>query len=489
MIDLLIELGDNGPMQQRVYEGIYAALRDGRLKPGQRLPASRVWALELGVARNTIREATTALIAEGWLEARAGSGLFVRPQPALHSKVEAALTSARAASGQLSLSAWAGQLPQALPELPSSSLVVDFRPGVVSSDAERLFRYRRPAQSRDAVTAALCQYGDPAGELPLRQRIAAYLRQSRSVRCGPDDIVVTSGMHQSMDLLCRLLLEPGRSLAVEDPGYPVIGHAAKLAGAALCHIGVDDNGLKVDEVPSRIAGVYCTPNHQFPLGVALSGSRRRELLDRAAREDFFVIEDDYDCEFYHGAAPSRCLQAEDAAQRVIYVGSVSKILAPALRIGYIVAPPWLRDSLHRAKWVVDRQTSSYAQNALLAIMSSGDFATHLHRMRFEYGKRRTALLDGIGTRLRQYVVALASTCGMHVAARITNGCDARTLCRLAEAEGVGIYEGNQFSSTGSASDILVFAFGRTGAAEIERGLELIEKAWASRRTADALRGP
>lgn len=282
-----------------------------------------------------------------------------------------------------------------------------------------------------------------------------------------------------MDLLSRLLLEPGRSLAVEDPGYPVIGHAAKLAGAALNHIGVDENGLRIDELPSTVAGVYCTPNHQFPLGVALSRSRRRKLLDRAAREGFFVIEDDYDCEFYHGAAPSASLQADDSAERVIYVGSVSKILAPALRIGYIVAPSWLQNSLRRAKWLTDRQTSSYAQNALLTIMTSGDFATHLHKMRLEYGKRRTALLDGIRSKLNHCMVVLESTCGMHVAARVINGHDANVLCRLAQAAGVGIYEGNQFSVLGSASDIVVFAFGNTDTHAIERGLKLIQRAWTS----------
>ncbi|NIF51124.1 PLP-dependent aminotransferase family protein [Burkholderia sp. Ax-1724] len=486
VIDFLIELGQHGTLQQRVYEGIYAALRDGRLQPGQRLPASRIWAIELGVPRNTIREATSALVAEGWLEARTGTGLFVRdvPRPSVRDGEPGADTphdvSATAAPARPTpaLSAWAARLPAAEGLLPVHALSIDFRLGAVSSGAERLFRYRRPgALDGDARAAPLAAYGDAAGEARLRERLAVYLRQSRAVRCTADDIVITSGSHQSLDLLCRLLLDPDRTLAVEDPGYPVAVHLARLAGADALPVPVDDDGLVVDAIPDGVAGVVCTPNHQFPLGVAMSPARRERLLARAARAPFFVIEDDYDCEYYQGTAPAPSLQSFDSHERVIYVGSLSKILAPGLRLGYIVAPRWLRDPLRHARWIADRQSSTYLQNALLTVMASGDFATHLHRMRAEYGRRRAVLLRELERTLGAWLSPLASRCGMHVAARVRGPQGAAPLCRIARDAGIGVYEGQRFSMTGAASDIMVFGFGNVTEAQIVEGTARLAHAW------------
>lgn len=474
MGDLLIRLDGTGPIQQQVYGGIYAALEDGRLALGQRLPASRTWALQLGVSRNTIREATAALIAEGWLEARVGAGLFVRAVPA------AIRSPASATAAPLRLSEWSERLPARTFVLAGKDVDVDFRPGVVSNDAEQLFRRKRLARwPADLEPALLSEYGPPEGDIRLRERIAAYLRQSRAVRCTAADIVITTGTHQSLDLLSRLLLGPGTTFAIEDPGFPVAAEIIRLSGSELTPVRVDEQGIEVDDIPRGIAGLYCTPNHQFPLGVTLSPERRRALVARAAKEGFVILEDDYDCEFYYGTMPSPCLQSEDDDQRVIYLGSLSKTMAPGFRLGFIVSPPWLLERLKCAKWIVDRQTSTHVQNSLLQFMVSGDFASHLSSMRIEYEKRHAILLEAIRTHLRNWLTPLGSTCGLHISTRVNAGFDTGALCRIADEEGVGIYRGGTFSNAGSASDILVFGFGATSAQQITKGIGLLASAWQS----------
>ncbi|WP_231950212.1 PLP-dependent aminotransferase family protein [Paraburkholderia caribensis] len=357
---------------------------------------------------------------------------------------------------------------------------VDFRPGKVSEEAEQVFRRRRLARwPSDMEPGPLSEYGPPEGDVRLRERITAYLRQSRSVRCTAADVVITTGTHQSLDLLSRLLLGPGTSFGVEDPGFPVAAEIARLSGSEPMRLQVDEQGLKVEEIPEGIAGLYCTPNHQFPLGVTLSPGRRKELLARASKDDFVILEDDYDCEFYYGTMPSPCLQSADREQRVIYLGSLSKTLAPAFRLGFIVAPPWLLDSLRRAKWIVDRQTSMHVQNALLQFMISGDFAFHLNRMRVEYARRRATLLDAIRNHLSTWLSPLDSTCGLHISTRVHSGYDIDAMCRIADEEGVGIYRGDIFSSAGHASDILVFGFGGTPVQQITKGISLLASGWQS----------
>ncbi|WP_260436352.1 PLP-dependent aminotransferase family protein [Burkholderia sp. Bp9143] len=357
---------------------------------------------------------------------------------------------------------------------------VDFRPGTVSQGSEQVFRPRRLTQRASGMEPGpLSEYGPPEGDPRLRERIASYLRQSRSVRCTGADIVITTGTHQSLDLLARLLLGPGTTFAVEDPGFPVVADIARLSGSEPFRLQVDEQGVKVEEIPERIAGLYCTPNHQFPLGVTLSPERRKALLARAAKDDFIILEDDYDCEFYYGTMPSPCLQSADTEQRVIYLGSMSKILAPAFRLGFIVAPPWLLESLRRAKWIVDRQTSMHVQNSLLQFMMSGDFAFHLNGMRAEYKRRRATLLEGISNRLSTWLTPLDSTCGLHISTRVNDGYDIDALCRIADEEGVGIYRGDIFSGVGHASDILVFGFGGTPLQQITKGVSLLASGWQS----------
>jgi len=475
--DLLIRLDGVGPIQQQVYEGIYSALTDGRLEAGQRLPASRTWAIQLGVSRNTIREATAALIAEGWLEARVGAGLYVRTSPQQSS------SPVISSGSRLRLAEWSERLPLKTFVLQDKDVDVDFRPGKVSEEAEQVFRRRRLGRwPLDMQPGRLSEYGPPEGDARLRERIAAYLRQSRSVRCTGADIVITTGTHQSLDLLSRLLLGPRTSFGVEDPGFPVVSEIVRLSGSEPIPLQVDEQGVKVEEIPGGIVGLYCTPNHQFPLGVTLTPARRRALLERAAKDDFVILEDDYDCEFYHGKMPSPCLQSADREQRVVYLGSLSKTLAPAYRLGFIVAPPWLLDSLRRAKWIVDRQTSMLVQNSLLQFMLSGDFAVHLAGMRVEYKRRRAILLDAIRARLSTWLTPLDSTCGLHISARVNDGYDVDSLCRVADEEGVGIYRGATFSSAGRASDMLVFGFGGTPVQEITKGISLLAAGWQSQIT-------
>ena len=221
------------------------------------------------------------------------------------------------------------------------------------------------------------------------------------------------------------------------------------------------------------------------MGVALSPARRIALLARAAKDDFVILEDDYDCEFYYGKMPSPCLQSADREQRVIYLGSLSKTLAPAFRLGFIVAPPCLLDSLRRAKWIIDRQTSMLVQNTLLQFMISGDFAVHLNGMRVEYKRRRAILLEAIRNRLSTWLTPLDSTCGLHISTRVNVGYDIDALCRIADEEGVGIYRGDIFSSAGRGAQYTRVRFRRNTSTTDHEGyksarLGLAEPKWLAR---------
>lgn len=477
-------------LQQRLYEGLRAAILAGRLPPGTRLPSSRALADEYGIARQTIVLAYQRLLDEGYAAGRVGAGTYVSEtlslQPAAQPHVPA---SAAPSVVPLATSAWAGRARSivdslAEPPLPTSP-TYDFRPGVPDWDAFPHVRWRRllARRWRQAPSEpALGQYGDPAGYRPLRDVLAAYLSRSRGLRCTADDVIIVTGSQQALDLLARVRLNPGDDAAIEEPGYASARAIFVAAGARLAPVPVDESGLRVDALEDLPANtdarrpkapklLYVTPSHQYPLGVTLALARRLRLLEWASRSGAVVVEDDYDSELRYAGAPLPALQGLDERGCVAYVGSCSSVLFPPLRVGWIVAPPALRAPLIAAKWLADRQTSTLDQQVLADFIAGGDFARHLRRSRALYGARREALVEAARRHLPIACRLTGDAAGLHTPLLLPPGVDEQAVVRAAAGRGVGVEPlGHSYANPSAAPPGLLLGFAPMDESAIDRGL-------------------
>jgi GntR family transcriptional regulator/MocR family aminotransferase len=311
----------------------------------------------------------------------------------------------------------------------------------------------------------------------LRQAIAAHVAFARAVACAPEDIVVTSGAQQAFDLLARVLVVPGRTrVAIENPGYPPLRAPLHAAGAQLVPVPVDDEGLCVDALPSDVRVVCVTPSHQSPTGVALSLRRRAALLDFAQRHGAVIVEDDYDGEFRFGGRPLDALQTLDREGRVLYVGTFSKSLFPALRKGFIVAPAWARDALVAAKHCVDAHSDAITQTVLAGFIGDGHLARHVRRMRALYAARRKALLEGIIDELGPWLEPIPSEAGLHLAARIRDTGAATRLVEAMRRHAPGAQPVDDYAFAPLDGPALVFGYGVIDAEEIGPALAAMRRA-------------
>lgn len=430
-------------LYQQLYAEIRAAILGGRLAPGARLPSSRELARELGVARATVVGAFEQLLAEGYLEGRAGSGTFVAcdlPDDLLIARPPAgaapagppaplALSRRGAALAATRVSASPGDRGAPRP----------FEAGVPDLGGLPLATWSRLAARRYASPPPeLLAYGDPAGYGRLREAVAAYLAAARGVRCAAAQVIVVAGSQQGLDLAARLLLDPGEQAWVEDPGYVGARGALGAAGAALVPVPVDAEGLDVAAGARLAPGArlaYVTPSHQFPLGVTMSLPRRLALLAWARDAGAWVLEDDYDSEYRYAGRPLAALQGLDGGGRVIYIGTFSKVLFPALRLGYIVVPPALAGAFAAARALADRSPPGVEQAILADFIEEGHFARHIRRTRARYAERREALVEAARPLAGRLDVAPA-TAGMHTVGWLPPGADDRAASRAAAARGI-----------------------------------------------------
>lgn len=369
----LLEPGGSGPAHRRLAEGIRNAIRDGRLRAGDALPASRNLAADIGLSRWVVTEAYQQLIAEGYLLARTGSA-----------------TRVAAAAGPSVV----GPSRHDVGKSPPPG-VLDLRPGLPDLEAfPRTAWLRGYTSVLRTLEPAQLGHQDPQGVSALRSTVARYLHRVRGVAADPDRIVITAGTADAVRRLSRLLASSGlsRRVAVEDPGWPALSAAAVAEGLTVDPVPLDREGLIVEQIPSDVAAVLVTPAHQFPTGVALSAARRAQLLAWAATTHALLIEDDYDAEFRYDRRPIGALAGLDP-DRVIYLGSVSKTLSPALRLGWMVVPPVLAQAVHQQ--LVGAARPALEQHALATFMEGGDYDRHLRRMRRHYQTRRDALLSGL----------------------------------------------------------------------------------------------
>jgi len=452
-----------------IYRQIRRAILDRRLRPGDRLPASRELARALLVARATVTVAYERLAAEGFVTFRQGAGTFVGEWevPAGRDKTR------HRSSGVLQ----PRQIWQSI-VLPTEFFKparFDFRTGLndASLFPDRAWRRAVTWALRSSTTTG--GYEQPPGHPDLRAAIVRHIGISRGVEASADDIIITNGTQQALDLLARVLLAPGDGIAVEDPGYSVPKQLFKTLGIRVLGIPVDREGLIVDALPRGVRVVYVTPSHQFPLSVTLTLPRRQALLAWAERNNAAIIEDDYDSEFRFGGRPLEPLQTLDANGRVVYVGSFSKTMLPTLRLGFLVAPPSLREALHKAKFVSDWHSSTLAQAALARFIDDGAFARHVRRATAIYRKRHEMLADAVSRDFADHLELIPSTTGLHVTtlARRMSADQIAAVARRAAERGVAVQVVSGFAVGASPQAGVMLGYGAIPTAHIEEGLRLL----------------
>jgi len=467
---VLVRLSDEAPLHLQVYRAFREAILSGRMAPGSRLPSSRAEARTLGVSRNVVLQAYGQLEAEGYIGGALGSGTYVTSEipdtpPPRRTSEGAAVPSAASTP----LSGYARRASATMPMVRPRQLPYDFAYGLSRPDEATLRSWQRAL--RRATEKLSLDYGPPEGDSELREAIAHYLFRNRAVRANPDDLIIVSGSQQGLSLVSRVLFEPGDSLLIEDPCYQGARQIFRADGLELIPCPVGSEGLEWSNEKSAKA-VYVTPSHQFPTGVTLPLARRLKLLSWAKERHAVILEDDYDSEYRYEGRPLESIQGLDTNGRVVYLGTFSKVLFPALRVGYVVLPRELVPHFTRAKWLSDRQASLLEQRALAELLRSGEFDQHLRRARVRNQKLRETLLDALESRLREPFEISGANAGIHVVVwfpgRTTS--ELETWIAAAEEVGVGLYSVAPYFLSESNRRGLLFGYGNLEEAEIAEGI-------------------
>jgi GntR family transcriptional regulator/MocR family aminotransferase len=442
---LLTSRRRDAPLHAQLYRALRAAILHGELAPGTRVPSTRALAADEGVARNTVLRAYDQLLGEGYPVARHGSA--TRVAAGVPADVGAIAGHGPRRRGtrptKPRLSAYGRRLPLEVPSWTPShpSLPYDFRYGRPSFEDFPAETWNRLlARRARAASARARDYGDPSGLPELRAAIADYVTRARAVACRPEQVVVVHGAQQGLDLIARVLVDPGDRVVLEEPHYPGARRAFAAAGARLVAAPVDADGLRLE--PSVRAQLACvSPSHQFPTGAVMTLSRRIALLAWAERTRAWIVEDDYDSEYRYAGRPIESLQGLDHAGRVLYLGTFSKVIFPSLRLGYLVLPDPLVRPFTAAKALADTGSPGLEQGALADFLAGGHFVRHLRRTRARNRARRAALLAALAAHLGDRVEILGADAGLHLFLRLRGVPAAREsgIVRRAAALGVAVY--------------------------------------------------
>jgi GntR family transcriptional regulator/MocR family aminotransferase len=470
-MELHIVIEGSKDLAGQVYRQLRDAIQSGRLAPGEQVPPSRLLATQLGLSRKTVSEAYSRLTLDKLLVGRAGSGTFVNA-PAEPKAKPKRFESDDLASGKL-IAHW---LNQSFPLLmrhvgPETRSHYDFMGGIPvrrqfpQEEWRQCVQYglRQIAESRGF-------YAETEGLPALREAIARHVSFSRGVQCTAADVLVTNGAQQALDLIARVLVEPGSMVAVEDPGYPPARMLFSAQGAKVESVPVDSEGMQVDLIPDGTRLIYTTPAHQFPLGMPMSQARRTALLARARELRAIVIEDDYDSEFRYEGRPMDSLQSMDQDGLVAFVGTFSKSMNPELRVGYVIAPPAILRAMTVVKGLSDWHTPTMTQWAMARFIDEGYLQKHIRRCHGIYVARREKLHAALNGSLKPWMRAVPTNAGFHLAAQMTAEVDMTQLLRLARRVDVALYTLDEFYYRVKPEPALFFGYGAIESLDIETAL-------------------
>ncbi len=469
---------DAPPLNRWLFESIRDTIQSGRLRSGQRLPATRALAAELGVARITVTQAYDRLVAEGYLESKVGAGTFVAdtepdpipwagPQQEGIRRNAGRFTPSR--NAQLVLNRLGASPRQLGPFTPGIPDVRHF-PHVLW---QRLLT--RAGRGRDE---SITGYGTTHGLLTLRRALADYLGLSRGVRCEPGQIIITQGAHQAIDLSIRAICNPGDTVWIEDPSYWGARNLFVINSTRIRALPVDARGMRPPATPPRPRPrmIFVTPSHQYPSGVVMSLARRNLWLDLAARYNAFIVEDDYDSEFRYREAPLPSLQGLDRWGRTLYVGSFSKTMYPGLRLGFVVAPPALAATLAALHSELYRGGQLTTQAALAEFIAGGHFASHVRKMRKVYAERQSVLADALRKRLAGAVTVPSDPAGLHLAVGLVETRDDAVSAAAEALDLVARPLSAYYRNPATAAQGLVLGFGGIATENIDEAVTRLAQA-------------
>ena len=455
-----------------LYEALRTQILEGGLRPGARIPATRDLARQYGLARGTIVNAFEQLKSEGYIQGSVGSGTHVSrilPDDLLHVPREHRTgPSATHTARRFSDYAKSVQLFSNFEVRPSRA----FRPNLPALDLFPAALWAQVSARRLRRASVQLFLGcSPMGYPPLRESVAAYLSASRAVKCLPDQVAIVSGVQEALDLVARLFVNPGDHVCMEDPGYPGAAIAFKARGAKVSGIRVGDEGMQIPHASLRgVRLVYVTPGHQFPLGVTMSLARRLQLLEWAWKSGALILEDDYDGEYRYQGRPVPSLQGLDSRGLVLFTGSFSKVLFPSLRLGYLVVPPDLVDSVSATLSVTSRHAPLLEQAVLCDFITEGHFGRHLRRMREVYAERLSVLMECAHRTLTGLLEISGVEAGLQTAGWLHSGLDCESIAAAAAKRGVEITPLSRYSLGAPVRQGLQLGFAAIDSKEIRRGV-------------------
>ena len=470
-LPVVVDRAGAAPLTVQIAAQLQSAVNGGALRAGDRLPSSRDLAATLGVSRTAVTNAYARLYAEGWLEGRHGSGTYV-----------AAITTPRApSSGPVPVPSAAAPESAHQPQSPGPGRpsagpggLVDLQPGIPWAEGLEPAAWRRAWRQAGAHLPA--RWPDPYGLPELREEIADYLRRTRGLAVTSAHVLVTQGVANGLGLLADALLAPGDKAGIEEPGYPTGREVLRRAGMRVVPCRVDAHGLVPEELPGDLRLLYATPAHQYPLGGRLPVSRRQELIAWARATGALIVEDDYDSEFRYDVGPLPALHSMDP-DVIVYLGTVSKVLAAAFGMGWLVAPPAIIERLAALRPLLGVRIPEPVQHALLALLRSGDLERHIRKMRLEYARRRTALVTALTRSGRDRAGAnggrvpfrlLGDTAGMHVVLELPDVYPAACLVEAAAARGVAVYSLDRYFAGEPTMSGLILGYGTATLPQVRR---------------------
>jgi GntR family transcriptional regulator / MocR family aminotransferase len=466
---------EGGPLFRQVYLGLREAILSGAFHSGEKLPSTRDLAEQLRISRTVVLLAYDQLLAEGFAVGRSGSGTYVSIGMGVSRSTssESPVKLRLSRFGSSAATAWS---KVNFPQRRTRALPYDFAYGRSDLETFPFEMWRRILLrcSREAPVSEL-DYGPASGSVALQEAICTHLRRSRGVVCDPSQVIVVNGSQQALDLISRVLIERGDQVAIEDPSYQGTRAVLLAAGARLFPVPVDRDGLNPAKLPSSAQIAFVTPSHQFPTGAILPPARRVALLEWAKRRNSVIVEDDYDGEFRYEGHPLESLQGLDREGRVIYLGTFSRTVFSALRIGYLIAPKRLVTAITAGKWLCDRHTATLEQETLAEFISSGTYERYLRRVRRRNAARRDALLNAIDSHLGDRVEVTGEGAGAHIVLWLKHRLAEKSVITRATSHGVGIYGISPYFLERPLRTGFMLGYSRMRETEIREGIRRLSK--------------